>query len=251
FNAPSGTQNPYVYESALTYYVPTPGMPTKPVGFTCGTSGASQCIDSVWSGITTQSGGVGQLVQSGTDSVCSGTSGTACGTTSYRAWLQIFDGPGSGLNQESFCDQNPPHNPPLTPKANDEILAQTTNEARYNGNNYDYDVYVDDITQNIQCSTTGWVYNVGNPNYGLYMVERPSFSGVLSKLAEFSPPSDTISSVYGTIWYNSLNNGIQVPYDAGSGLEYYMQNGGVTNVSPSTVSSSRFTLTWNTSQNTG
>lgn len=246
FYAPPGTSNPAILQGTLTYTVPVPYLPSKPSGFTCGTSNSTACWASVWSGIAVNSGGAGKLVQTGTDSVCLGNNGAGdCATKKYYSWLEIYDGLGSSQNGISYCNNAQQHNPVLNVHGGDSVLSQVTNEAQYGGPNWNYDVYLVDITQNIQCTST-FTYNVGNPNYGLYMLERPLFS-TYAKLAQFNP----ISSMYGTIWYNSANHGIQVPFDAGSGTKYLMSNGGVSNTDVTDVSSSRFTISWLTSQNTG
>ncbi|MEM2785366.1 MAG: hypothetical protein QW652_01730 [Candidatus Nitrosotenuis sp.] len=69
-----------VYSGYITYNVPTPNDPSQ---FNCGTTNATACWASVWHGLTTDEDDAMPMVQTGTDSKCSGTD-CASGRTYYQ-----------------------------------------------------------------------------------------------------------------------------------------------------------------------
>lgn len=237
-----------VYQSYMTYSVPSAAVPTAPTGFTCGTGSTSPpypCDAAVWSGLAISSGGSTGLVQTGTDSICSGTTSGLCQTKTYDAWLEFYDNSGNGYTLSCASRAS------LTPNANDGIASQVTNYVKYGQGTKDYDLWLVDITQNIQCTTFGVGFNnnvdKGNPYDAEYILERPPISSGDYRLDNFG----TMSNVYGTIYYSGTNYGIWTPFNAGYGHKIIMQNGGTNNTSVSDVNtSSKFNISWVTSANT-
>lgn len=238
----SGTTS--VYQSELTYKVPRPDQPTVPSGFTCGTSGSSRCQISVWSGLSTVSGGTSGLSQTGTDSYCKGTN-CSSGRT-YTSWLELYNGAGNSQNLQIDCTAT------FTPASGDSIYSAVRNNVLDGGSNSVYHLYLTDLTQNKACNRLNQSYNVGDPKYAEYIQERPEYSGVFGKLAKFDPIGMT-----GTINYGGLTRSIQVPYSNGASWydEIEMANGSPQKLNidmkGGISSAGKFTTYWVSSENTG
>ncbi|MDE1832464.1 MAG: hypothetical protein KGI02_08875 [Thaumarchaeota archaeon] len=238
-----------VYQSYLTYSVPSAAVPTAPSGFTCGTSSTSApfpCDAAVWSGLAISSGGSTGLVQTGTDSICSGTTSGQCQTKTYDAWLEFNDAgtPSNGYILSCAARVS------LTPNASDSVDSQVTNYVKYGQGTKDYDLWLVDITQNLQCTTFGVGFNnnvdKGDPYDAEYILERPPISSGDYRLDNFG----TLSNMHGTIYYSNTNNGIYTPFNAGYGHKIIMHNT-VNNTSVTDVNTSNnFNISWTTSANT-
>lgn len=185
-----------VYQSALTYNVPTPNDPSQ---FNCGTTSSTACWASVWAGLTTDENDAMPMVQTGTDSECRGTD-CASGRNYYQ-WFETVNS--SGTSTQWTCGTN------LLVSAGDSMMAQVTNDKKDGGSNSSYDLFLVNITDNLQCVLSNQSANYGDPKYGLYVYERVRFGSTLAKLAQISD----ITDAYGTIYYGGSNKGIYTPYN--------------------------------------
>ncbi|MFN3655533.1 MAG: hypothetical protein ACK4TO_09490, partial [Candidatus Nitrosotenuis sp.] len=194
-----------VYQSALTYPVPTPN---DPVGFDCGTTNLTACWVSVWTGLTTDSTDAQPMVQTGTDSICRGIN---CATArEYVEWFEIVNSVGTSTRLTCTID--------LPIDANDSMLAQVTNGVKDGRANSIYDIALVDITDNQQCTLLNQSANFGDPKNGLYVAERPKVDNTLVKLASFTD----ITNTDGKIYYGGLNRGVKEPFSNGWFTNYEM-----------------------------
>lgn len=222
-----------VYQAYMSYLVPTPN---DPAGFDCGTTNSTACWISIWTGLTTNDDTAYPMVQTGTDSVCKGTN---CATSrAYYQWFEIVNA--SNVSTPLSCVTD------LLVSAGDSMSSQVTNDKKTGGSNASYDLFLINITDNLQCTLLDKAGNFGDPKYGLYVAERVKVSSTITKLASFTD----ITNVYGTIYYGGTNNGIYVPWNLGWNNEYLMLNP-TTNIDATSVASnSKFTFDYITSAGT-
>jgi len=220
-----------VYSATMNWLIPTPSDPPQ---LDCGTTTWQKCYISVWTGLAKTENPTSDLAQLGTDSICLGNN---CSSgRQYKGWIETV--PGGYISQ---CTGN-------TYVPGDSMYGEVVNQKKNGGLVTKYDFYLIDTTQSQSCSALNQTFGSTDPHYGLYMTERPNFSGTLAHLANFG----SISNIYGTIYYGGSNKNIYVPYSTGSSwyTKWTMYNG-VNNESISTISSSNvFTVAWLTSQGT-
>lgn len=220
-----------VYRATLNWLIPTPNDPAQ---LDCGTSGAAQCIISVWTGVSKSEDGTQDMAQVGTDSYCKGNN-CASGRV-YKGWLETVPG-----GYVSTCSTN-------TYAAGDSMYGEVSNQKRSGGSVTKYDFYLIDTTQGQTCSVTNVTFGSTDPHYAQFMTERPNFSGTLAHLPNFG----TISNLYGTLYYGGSTHTAYNAYsNGGSWYKQWAMNNGVNNESISAINSSnQFSVTWLTSQGT-
>jgi hypothetical protein len=219
-----------VYRATLNWLIPTPNDPAQ---LNCGTSGAAQCIISLWTGISKSEDGNQDMAQVGTDSYCTGNN---CTSRTYHGWLETV--PGGSL---SACSTN-------TYASGDSMYGEVSNQKRSGGSVTKYDFYLIDTTQSQTCSVTNITFGSTDPHYAQFMSERPNFSGTLAHLPDFG----TVSNLYGQLYYGGSTKTAYTAYSSGSTWykQWTMYNG-VNNESISAINSSnQFSVTWLTSQGT-
>ena len=177
--------------------------------------------------------GNNDLVQAGTDSVCTSTACPA-NDVMYNVWLEI---PGSykkyGATQ---CDG-------LSPNAGDYMRVSV---ADFDG---EYYLTVYDNTQRRYCHDKLDSTNT-TLHYGYYIVERPNYGSSVPDYARLGQFNDFSVRGYYHDGSDSQQYGISTAADTGNTVEIQMGNGAYTNIDAGNISNNSFTFDYRTSQGT-
>lgn len=180
-----------------------------PSSINCGTTITTQCVVSVWAGLTEDRDGLDTLVQSGTDSTCTGN---GCTSRSYNAWLEKVDN--DGTNSIDNCSD-------MDIDEGDSIRSYTN----YYDSANKYSTGVQNIDKHLICSTT-YSDESEDAHYGQFMVERPENNNIILPLPSFD---DIIMK--GKIKVNGVTVGIGDYNTIGNSWNNRMMSGSsITNV---------------------
>jgi len=218
---PAGLQP--MYEAYSSFTVPTVTAPANgcPYG----------CDFAIWTGLTGKwdgSTGIAQIILDASVSA----------STSYAGYVQFYPAP--AVNCNTFSQFATTHG--------DSIIQDVVNTAIDGGDGAHYDMMMMDTTTNTACSVTNQTWPQGSngfttPYYANFIGER--CCGL--RLGKYSTVSITASYSDST----GTPHGIYTLYSGSHYVKVIMQNQGITNIAPSTVSSSSvFSLPWSSSGGT-
>ncbi|MGI0088564.1 MAG: G1 family glutamic endopeptidase [Nitrosotalea sp.] len=163
-------------------------MPTvsSPSGKNCATN---VCSAAFWVGIEKGTGGV-KMVQAGTDQ---NVTCTGCGSNDY-VWYEAIN------DKTVYCTGYSYHH-------GNSVFSDITNEDRTSmANQGKYDFTIADNTQGVQCTgTIDYSGTMLTGNYGIFAVERPTYSTGMAYLTQFT---NNTSMGTGWMYYSSASHKI-------------------------------------------